>query len=162
MKKITSRGEELYSNDVFQVLVQYEITRSQRYPSPLGLIQIEMTPTALNESGLLHATAIFTTKLNAHLRSVDIPSMGVGNVFNVLLPTTDEAGTRTVCERLLSIFKSKISGNNGDVVAFSLHIGATCHSGGESLSSESFFQKAGEALKQSQLKGSNTYVLIPN
>ena len=159
MKKITSRGEEIYNSDVFDVLVQYEVSRSKRYPTPMAMIQIEMTPTASNEEALQAASGIFTTTINTHLRSVDVPSMA-GNSFRVLLPTTSETGLRAVCERLLSVFRNKFNTANGSSIAFSLNIGATAHSGGSGLSTEIIFKKAEEALKQSKLKGPNTYVLI--
>lgn len=155
MRKIVSRGEEVYSEDVFKILFEYEVSRSKRYPAPLALLQIETNPTALSAEILQNAPAIFATKVNAHIRSVDIPS-GAGNHLNLLLPTTDETGTRAVCERLISIFKSKVDNS----IAFSLQIGASCHQGGSTLTGEFLLQKAEEALAQSKLKGPHTYVLI--
>lgn len=160
MRKITSRGEDVYSSDVFQILFEYEISRAKRNPAPLALLQIEMTPTTTNEETLLAASAVFVTALNTHLRSVDIPS-AAGSGFRVLLPSTDESGMRTVCERLLSVFKNKFDTKNG-AVAFSLQMGATIHNANSSLSTDDIFQKTEEAIKQSRLKGPNTFVVIPN
>jgi len=158
MRKMVARGDEIYSSDVFQILYEYEITRSQRYPSPLTLLKIEMTPSALNDDLLGNASTVFASALNAHLRSVDIPSRA-GNLYSVVLPTSDEHGARAVCERLLSVFKNKFDVSNG-AIAFSLQIGATTHSGGPTMTSESILQKAEEALKQSKLKGPNTYIVL--
>jgi hypothetical protein len=159
MRKMISRGEEVYSTEVFEILFQYEVSRSKRYPAPLSLLQIESTPSALSEDELQNASAIFAAKINSHIRSVDIPSK-IGNSLKVLLPTTDEAGARAVCERLLSIFKNKVSGKNNETLAFSVQIGASSHPGGSSLSEEFLLQKAEEALAQSKLKGPHTYVLL--
>lgn len=159
MRKVTSRGEEIYNSDVFDVLVQYEVSRSKRYPTPMALLHLEMTPIASNDEALQAATGVFTTTLNIHLRSVDIPSIA-GNSFRILLPATNEPGLRAICERLLSVFKNKFNTPNGSSIAFSLQIGATAHPGGETLSTEDIFQKAEEALKQSKLKGQNTFVVI--
>jgi len=158
MRKMMSRGEDIYSMDVFQVLFEYEVSRCQRYPSPLALLQIEMTPIASNPESLGSASAIFATALNAHLRSVDIPAKEK-NLFMVLLPTSDEHGAQSVCERLISVFKNKFDTQNAGSIAFSIQIGATTHSGGQTMSGEDMLQKANEALKQSKLKGSNTYVI---
>jgi GGDEF domain-containing protein len=158
MRKMASHDAEVYTSDVFRVLAEYEISRSARYPAPLGLLQIEMTSSASNENALRAASAVFIAALNGHLRSVDISSAS-GNEFKVLLPSTNFAGTETVCERLLSIFKNKFETDLGSVV-FSLQIGAASHNGGASLTSAGIFQNAEEALKQSKLKGPNTYVLI--
>jgi GGDEF domain-containing protein len=159
MRKTASHDEEVYSSDVFRILAEYEITRSTRYPTPLGLLEIEMAPSASNEEALQAASAVFISALNGHLRSVDITSAAGGNKFKVLLPSTSSAGTETVCERLLSVFKNKFETNFGSV-AFSLQIGAASHNGGASLTSAGLFQNAETALKQSILKGSNTYILI--
>lgn len=158
MRRISSHDSEVYSSDVFRILADYEITRSIRYPTPLGLLQIEVTPNASNENALGAAQAFFITALNGHLRSVDITST-VGSEFRILLPATNTSGLETICERLLSVFKNKFETDFGSVT-YSLHIGAASHNGGPSLTIEGFFQSAEKALKESKLKGPNTYVLI--
>ncbi|MBK8417580.1 diguanylate cyclase [Candidatus Villigracilis saccharophilus] len=158
MRKTAIHDSEVYSSDVFRILAEYEISRSARYPSPMGMLQIEMTPNASNADALRAAPAVFISALNAHLRSVDITSAD-GSEFKVLLPTTNSTGTETVCERLLSVFKNKYETNFGSV-SFSLHIGATSHNGGPSLTTAGIFQNVEAALKQSKLKGPNTYVMI--
>ena len=158
MRKMASHDEEVYSSDVFRILAEYEISRSVRYPTPLGLLQVEVTPSASNEDALRAASAVFISALNSHLRSVDITS-AAGSEFRILLPATNSAGTEVVCERLLSTFKNKFDTDFGSV-AFSLHIGATSHNGGPSLTTTGIFQNAEASLKQSKLKGPNTYVMI--
>jgi PleD family two-component response regulator len=158
MRKTVTRGDEIYSSDVFQILYEYEVSRSKRYPSPLTLLKIEMAPSALNDELLGTASTIFASALNAHLRSVDIPSK-TGTSYSVVLPASDEHGARAVCVRLLSVFKNKFDVSNG-AIAFSLQIGATSHNGGSTITGESILQKADEALKQSKLKGSNTYIVL--
>ena len=157
MRRTVSHDSEVYHSDVFRILAEYEITRSARYPTPLGLLQIEVTPNASNENALQAAMSVFISALNGHLRSVDITS-AAGSEFRVLLPATNSAGAETVCERLLSVFKNKFDTEFGSVT-FSLHIGATSHNGGPSLTIESFFKNAEKALKESKLKGPNTFVL---
>jgi hypothetical protein len=158
MRKTALHDSEVYSSDVFRILAEYEISRSARYPTPLGMLQIDMTPSASNENALLSAPAVFISALNAHLRSVDITSAD-GSEFKVLLPSTTSAGTDTVCERLLSIFKNKYETDFGSVT-FSIHIGAATHNGGPTLTPEGLFQNLEAALKQARLKGPNTYVMI--
>lgn len=153
------RNENIYNSEVFQILVEYEVARARRYPSPVALIELEMTPVVSSKDALDAALGIFTTTLNRHLRSVDIPSKNE-NTFRILLPTTNEAGARTVCERLLSVFKNKFDMPDGASITFSLNIGATAHNGGPQLSSAALFENAGESLRQSKMKAPNTYVVI--
>jgi hypothetical protein len=159
MKKIDTLNGDMYNSDVFQILFDYEISRSKRYPSPLTLIQLEMTPIAVSAEALEAAPEIFSSVLNLHLRSVDIPSK-TENIFTLLLPNSDKHGAHAVCERLLVIFKNKLETPSGDSVVFSLNIGATTHAGGADITSEGVLQKATEALKQSKRKGANTYVFL--
>ena len=84
MKKIDSLNADMYTSDVFQILFDYEVSRCKRYPSPLTLIQLEMAPIAISAEALSAAPGIFSSALNTHLRSVDIPSKAE-NVFTLLL-----------------------------------------------------------------------------
>ena len=158
MRKTISRDEEFYDGHVFQILMDYEITRSKRYPSPLSLLDIEMSSTATNEDTHRAAPSLFASVLTVHLRSVDIPA-GTGNRFKVLLPTTNEVGVKAICERLISVFRTKFDTEDGSSIAFTLNIGGFTHPGGESLASETLLGKAEDALKQSIQKGPNTYTL---
>jgi len=158
MKNELSRGDEIYGDEVFKVLLGYEVSRSERYPAPLSMLHIEMTPTGLHEADLMTASRIFTTALNAHLRSVDIPC-GAGREFKVLLPTTNEAGLRSVCERILSVFRNKFTTPDGKSIAFSLNIGAVSHNGGGLISPTTLLEKAETALKHSKHKGPNVYII---
>ena len=160
MRKMISRGEEVYSMDVFEILFQYEVSRSQRYPAPLSLLQIEaMPPSALNEDALQKASTLFAAKINSHIRSIDIPSQ-TGNRLDILLPTTDDAGARTICERLLSIFKNKFSGANHETIAFSLQIGASSHPWRLISFGRVSPQKAEEALHNQKTKAPTHTFLI--
>ena len=159
MKKIDSLNGEMYTSDVFQILFDYEVSRCKRYPTPLSLIQLEMTPTAISVEALSAAPGIFSSVLNIHLRSVDIPSKA-GNVFTLLLPNSDKHAAHAVCERLLSVFRKKFETPEGESIVFSLFIGATTHDGGPTIDSASVLQNAEEARKQSKLKGANTFVFL--
>ena len=159
MKKTDSLNGEMYTSDVFQILFDYEVSRCKRYPSPLTLIQLEMTPTAISAEALSAAPGIFSSALNTHLRSVDIPSKA-GNVFTLLLPNSDKHGAHAVCERLLSVFRKKFETPDGESIVFSLCIGATTHDGGPTITKASLHQNAEEARKQSKSKGANTYVFL--
>ena len=157
MKRAHSGDDDLYSEDVFWVLFDYEVTRSQRYPGPLTLIQIEMSPSASDPVMLSRAGSVFSSELNSHLRAADI-STGHGRNYRVLLPTTDEHGGRVVCERLLSVFRNRLGTRDANSFTFTVNIGMTSHPGGESLSTEDMLGQVEKALQRSRLKGSNTYV----
>jgi hypothetical protein len=159
MKNQQSRGDEVYTDDVFQILLEYEVSRSVRYPTPLGILHIEMAAAGSNPTAPQVAARIFSSALNTHLRSVDIPS-GAGREYRILLPTATEAGVRSVCERLLFVFRNKFNAPDGSSIAFSLNIGATAHPGGSTLRRDLLLEKAEAALKQSKTRGPNTFALV--
>jgi len=159
MKKMEESITDTYSNDVFQILLKYEVARSRRYPCPQTLILMEITPTAFNTEAISTAPLIFSAALNTHLRSADILSRD-GNLFTILLPNSDKHGAQAVCDRLLSVFKNKFEDTNGNSITFTLHTGVTTHPGGETITSEGLLEKAREGLVQSQQKGPNTYVVV--
>lgn len=149
--------EEVYEDEVFQVLLDYEVTRSKRYPANIALLHIEYAPSGSN-AALRYAPKIFAAALNNHTRSADIPSM-TKNKFKILMPATGENGLNAICERLISVFKSSFNAKEGGSIAFSINIGGVAHSGGETLSREGFINAAESALHQSKQKGPNTFVI---
>src|SRR5574341_1317768 len=155
MKKTILYREQLYSEDVFRILMDYEIIRTIRYPAPLSLIHLEMTPHTSDGKTPRSASPIFETALNSRLRSADIPARH-GKGYLILLPATNEAGARVVCGRLLAVFAQEFEMKDGKSVKFSLHIGVASHDGGPTLMKEALLQTAESGLRQSRLKGANT------
>ena len=159
MKKTTLRKNQLYSADVFQILMEYEIIRTVRYPTPLALIYLEMMPHTSDGKTSQSAAFIFETTLNSRLRSVDIPTHHEQG-YLILLPTTNEVGVLALCERILAIFDQEFETLEGKSVKFSLQIGAASHNGGPTLMKETLLQTAEAGLQQSRLKGANTICTI--
>jgi len=157
-KKLTVVGE-IYSEDVFFILMEYEIARAKRYPTPISLLCIEITPTASNDDTLHAASALFASALNRHMRSADIPCVH-GREFMIMLPSTTQAGLQGTCERMLSIFKNRFETEDGNTITFSLNIGGSSHEGGATLSRDTLLEKAMTALGQTKQKGSNTFVIV--
>ena len=159
MKKTISRKDQLYSEAVFQILMEYEIIRTIRYPTPLSLIYLEMTPHASNGKAPRSASVIFETAFNSRLRSVDIPTRHEKG-YLILLPMTNEAGARAVCERLLRIFDQDFETGEGKSVRFSLQIGVSSHNGGPTLMKELLLRTAEAGLQQSRLQGVNAIGIL--
>jgi diguanylate cyclase (GGDEF)-like protein len=158
MRDQRSNLDEVYDDEVFQVLLDYEVTRSKRYPTHISLVHIEFVPSG-NDKALRFASKVFATAINSHMRSADIPS-AKGNEFKILMPATSENGLHSICERLISVFKNSFTTKEGQSIAFSINVGGVSHPGGESLSRSSFLESAQNALKQSKQKGPNTYIIL--
>jgi GGDEF domain-containing protein len=158
MKRESSNSIQLYNREVFEVLLEYEMSRSQRYPSPVCLLNISISPGQQTAEIQKVMDAEIATLLNSHLRSVDVPAK-IGNQYLVLLPTTDEGGGRTVCERILAIFKGLLRSEAGTTFSVSVFIGLAFHPGGVDISSAVLIQQAAAALKHALQQGLPTYTV---
>jgi hypothetical protein len=147
-------NDQIYSEDAFRILMDYEIIRTIRYPTPISLIYLEMIPHASVGETPRSAYSIFETIINLNLRLVDIPARH-GTGYLILLPATNEAGARALCERLLTIFEKEFETEEGKAVKFSLQIGVASHNGGPTLMKEILIQTAETSFQQSRLKGVN-------
>ncbi|MBI2757085.1 MAG: diguanylate cyclase [Chloroflexi bacterium] len=157
MKRDQSQGADLYSYDVFQILLDYEINRSQRYPSPLTLLDIFIIPPPGQTPELRQAMdSAVASMLNSHLRSADIPARK-GDQYLILLPTTDEKGGRSVCARLLYIFKNLPSEETKLTFNLAAYIGLASHHGGPDLSGDILVQQAASALNHTRQQNIPAY-----
>ncbi len=155
MNKAIFRRDQIYSEDVFRILMNYEIIRTIRYPVPLSLIYLEMTPHTADGGMHQSASFIFETVLNSSLRSADIPARHETG-YLILLPATDEAAAGVVCWRLLAIFDKEFETQEGEPIRFLLKMGIASHDGGPTLMKETLIQTAQRDLQQSRSKGANT------
>jgi len=158
MKRDSSSNIQLYNRDVFEILLEYEINRSQRYPSPVCLLDILIIPSQQTTESQPVIDAEISAQLNSHLRSADIPAK-IGNQYLILLPTTDERGGRSVCERILAVFKGLLSSKTGTTFSVSVFIGLAYHPGRADLSSAILKQQAASALKHAHQQGLPTYTV---
>ncbi len=147
---------EIYDENVFKLLLDYEVARSQRYASPLALLRVGLAlinPTQVETSNVPTALA---TMLNMRLRRADIPAR-IGNEFVILLPNTNETAARTVCDRLLRITVGTQHTPLGFTTRVTICIGMTSHSGGPNLNGERLMHEAESALRQALAIGPQTY-----
>ena len=156
MLRQTSSQSDLYDESVFKTLMEYEVSRSQRYPSPLSLLRIGLALINPTRTEVENAPAAFATMLNARMRQADIPAR-IGNEFAVLLPNTNEMGARAVCDRLLRVTLGTQHTPLGFSSRVTICIGLASHGGGPTISAERLMTEAASALKQALSLGPQTY-----
>ena len=139
---------QIYSEDAFQILMEYEIIRSIRYPTPISLVYLAVTAQTLDGEIPPSAFSIFEMTLNLRLRLVDIPAR-YETGYLILLPATNEEGARALCERIRGIFEKEFETEEGKAVIFSLRFGIASHAGGPTLMKETLIQAAETSLQQS-------------
>jgi diguanylate cyclase (GGDEF)-like protein len=146
---------ELYDENVFRTLMEYEVTRSQRYPSPLSLLRIGLALINPTQTEVENAPIALATMLNMRLRQADIPAR-IGEEFAVLMPNTDEKSARAVSERLLRITLGTHNTPLGFSTRVTICIGLSTQHGGPNLNAGQLMSEAESALKQARTIGPQT------
>ncbi len=146
----------IYDESVFRILMEYEVTRSRRYSTPLSLLRIALVLNKPSQGEAENAPLVLAAMLNARLRGADIPAR-IGDEFAVLLPNTDETGGRVVCERFLRITPGTHTTPLGFSARVAVCIGLASHVGGPKLNAEQLMREAEEALKIARARGPQSY-----
>lgn len=141
----------LHSTATFYVLANYELTRAERYPSPVTLLYIKLDME--EEEG--DKTNIFKRRfvefINSGVRSSDIPAYYETD-FVLMLPATDLQGGTTAAQRLLENFDIL-----KDFKEFSVAIGISTYLGGTPGSVKTMMENAKSALNETGEEGIHIY-----
>ncbi|MGC8856286.1 MAG: GGDEF domain-containing protein [Anaerolineae bacterium] len=156
-KRKLATETSLYTRDVFQVLFEYEVSRSLRYPSPLTLLCISLETEGQSPESLQQARQALIEILEQHLRASDIPAY-YGDDFVVLLPGTDELGGRAVAERILGRFRTTQKFTTERLTRMNVYIGLACRESGSSISAEQLLAEAMVAMNEARMRKSFTYL----
>ena len=139
----------LYDEQVFKLLAEYELSRAQRYPSPVTLLHISLNLEQVKPEIAEKVKQLFEGILNTSLRISDIPGH-YGNDFLVLMPATDETGAQAAAGRLIARLKGTRDFDDGNLFKFSIHIGIATHPGGRGASADQLLQQAETAMQQAR------------
>jgi hypothetical protein len=148
----------LYAYEVFEVLLNYEISRTKRYPSPLTLIHLALATEHQPPEFKKQAQEAMTNLLNRTLRVSDVPTH-YNDDFLILLPATDDEGGRAVAERSLGHYRTTQSLSTGRLSAKrNAYLGITTENGSAILSAQQLMAQAAVAMNEARLRKSYTYV----
>ena len=149
---------DLYLLETFQVLLEHEVRKSRRYRYALTLVRIAVEAQPNNPKTQHAAEMVAINALDSELRESDIPCRD-GHEFFVLLPSTDEKGGRSTCQRLEKLLNTSSQTSEGVAFQSSAFIGLAGGYGGPSLSSIKLRQQACRAMEHARIHCfSNTVV----
>ena len=157
LKKIGETG--LYNEQVFKLLAEYELTRVQRYPSPVSLLHISPNLEEAKPEIVKTVEQLFAGILNTSLRISDIPAH-YDKDFLVLMPATDEIGAQAAASRLIARLQGTRKFADGKLFKFNIHIGIASHPGGKDVSVDSLLQQAESALQEARKAGLQAYIVF--
>lgn len=146
MEKQLVHEIELYPFETFETLMAHEVNRSRRFGNPLTLIHLAVETDSGGSDDIQHAAEVFAINaLNVNLRNVDIPCKR-GNEFLALMPSTDQQGGRSVCDRLEKLFFKEAE--IYDKMSFKLfvYIGMATLPGDRSITSKRLMENASQAM----------------
>ena len=149
----------LYDQHVFMLLADYELSRAQRYPSPVSLLHISVNQEQAKTEILKRIEQTFAGIMNTSLRISDIPAH-YGNDFLVLMPATDETGAQVAASRLIARLKGTRNFADGNIFKFNIHIGIATHPGGQGASVDKLVEQATKALQNARQTGPQAYKLF--
>lgn len=147
----------IFTQDVFEVLINYEISRVQRYPSPLALLHIALASGGFSADLQKKSRDALTNLLNRTLRVSDVPAH-LGEEFLVLLPATDEIGARAVADRILGHFRTTQNLATGRLQTLNAYIGVTCRGAGTASSAQELMAEASVAMNEARAQQSPRYL----
>jgi GGDEF domain-containing protein len=148
----------LFSYDVFEVLLNYEVARIKRYPSPITLMHLSLAADKVTVEFRRQAHEAMTSLLNRTLRVSDVPAH-YHDEFLILLPATDDAGAQAVAERLLASYRTTQSLSTGRLSnKRNAYLGLTSQNGGSVLSAQQLQAEAAAAMNDARLRKSYTFV----
>jgi len=148
----------LYAFDVFEVLLNYEIARVKRYPSPITLIHLALESEGLSEEFRKQAHEAMTGLLNRALRVSDVPAH-YHDEFLILLPSTEESGAKAVAERVLASYRTTNSLATGRLsVKRNAYLGLTSRNGGSVLSAQQLLAEAASTMNEARKRKSYIYL----
>ena len=157
MHRDSARKIELFSPEVFKILLDHEVNKSRRYGDSLTLIDllIETDPSDLET--LHNAEALAIKLFDLQLRDSDIPCQRE-NEFIILMPSTSAPGARTACERIRKLMDTEYQTTVGTPFKLVTFMGMAAMPLDHSLSSDDLSKNAAQALQHARSQHLNSVV----
>ena len=149
----------LFPQGMLETLLEHEVTRSRRYPSPISLIYFALHfPRDPSPQIVESAQLQIVTHLHAAMREADIPGHYEGN-YMVVMPATESAGAKIAAERMLEKFPRSQITRTAELFDLSMCIGVASHAGGPEISVAQLLSNASTALWEAQRRGPKSLVV---
>lgn len=149
----------LHSHRFFYNCLENEVSRTQRYKTPLSLIFIDIDDfRVINEThGHLRGDEVLKqigVVLRDIVRDCDVPARYGGEEFTVLLPSTDAEGALVLSKRICSQVK-ELTFAEGDRMQITVSVGISCCDGEQDYPFEKMVEQAEQAMKTAKSAGKN-------
>ena len=141
MAERTGNALLMFPPQVFQMLLDHEVSKSRRYGNSLTLVELLFETDPAHPESRGEAERFVVEVLTHHLREADMPC-ALEDRYRILMPATSAPGARTACERMRRFFQPE----SGALVALSVFMGMASMPTDHSITSAELLQQAAQAL----------------
>jgi hypothetical protein len=148
-----------FTPSVFSLLLHHEITRTERYPSPISLSILSVClPSILTVEMVEAIDILFFKILKTKLRQTDIISKYNEN-YLVLLTNTDLTGAQIAIKRVLESLNTKIVTNQNQEVNLGVCASLATNPIGSTSTAEHLLEKASLAHQIARSSGPGSVIV---
>jgi predicted signal transduction protein with EAL and GGDEF domain len=148
----------MFPPQVFQMLLDHEVSKSRRYGDSLTLVELLFEVDPAHPESRSAAERFVVEVLTHHLREADVPC-ALEDRFRILMPATSAPGARTACERLRHFFQPE----SGAPAALVVFMGMASMPTDHSITSAELLQHVAQALnhaRANQISGAVAFTEI--
>ena len=151
----------VHNRRYFEILLQKEVERSQRYGRPLAIIMADIDHFKKYNDSFGHPAGDEALRrvaggiLQSARRGLDVVTRFGGEEFAVILPETDGEGARIVAEKI----RNHIQAETHFLIKLTVSLGVSAMRG-DQLQSTALVDQADRALYQAKNKGRNRTILF--
>lgn len=154
MPERTGNALLMFPPEVFQMLLDHEVSKSRRYGDSLTLVEMLVEADPAHPEARSEAAQFIVEVLTHHLRESDVPC-ALEDRFRILMPATSAPGARTACERVQRFFLPE----NGAPMPLSVFMGmASIPALGRNITSVELEENTAAALQHARTHGVRSVV----
>ena len=148
----------LYPQKMLESLLDGELLRARRYPSPIALLYIGLCFDESPSPEIMESAHSYLTNiLHTGLREVDMPGHYQGN-YLIVMPESDAGGARKAAQRIVEEFHGKRVTRELREFGVSICAGVAFHPGGDGITADEMLSRASSALWEAHRRGPRTLV----
>ena len=149
-----------FTPSVFSILLNHEISRTARYPSPISLAILSVClPALLTEDVREAADLLFLRILRTKLRQTDIISKYDEN-YVVLLTSTDQTGAHIAIRRVLEQLNTTIVTKHNQTVNLGVCASLASQPIGSTTTAENLLDRASQSHQAARASGPGSLVAL--
>jgi len=150
----------LYPQKMLESLLDGELLRARRYPSPIALLYIGLCFTESPSPEIMESAHTYLTNiLHTGLREVDMPGHYQGN-YLIVMPESDSGAAQQAAKRLVEEFHGKRVTRELKEFGVSICAGVAFHPSGGGITKDELLSRVSSALWEAHRRGPRTLVLF--